>query len=767
MDQPGPQVPIARPVAARAVRARNAGNGYDGSDHYDSDRYGYGNGYGYQTQMQGEFARTWHFLISKGWIVLVTAALGLGLGYAIIKHAHILYAATATVQAEQDQPNILRMQMVQLRDPQAVDYLQTVAQSLNSRPLFERVADTCKLWDDPDFTNGLFVASPLLYKTNQAPRFSSSTNETPARTIVIDALDRMVKVRLRRGTRLIDITATHPLPAYTAMIANAIVNAYINDNAEREDTSIGLATKSLSKQAERVRKKLEQSENALQTYVEQHKASSLNQQQNTVVDKLKELSTRATEAKSLRLKVETEYAQVEKLGPNDLPTLLTVPSVAKDQTVLVLQLNLAKAENDFIGLCQRYKAKHPKYIQARTQINGLRTDLTNAVLGVVQTLKAGLDGAKASEEALNRAMNEQEASALDLSKLSIQYSVLSREVESDRALYDEVLKGTQEASITKETQQSGIVRVIQQAYLPEAPVWPKKMAIMASSGLAGILFGFVLLMGLRVTDTSIKTVDDAETMLGFSVLSAVPRAGSVKGDKDALIVASKPKSETAEAFRTLRASIAILGNDRRVFLFTSALPGEGKSFSSLNYAASLAQLGLKTLIIDADLRKPTIELALLGEETHAPGVADYQSGQKKLQEVVRQTNLENLYFISAGSIVTSPAELLAKDGLERLIKDALQHYDRLIIDSAPINAVGDTLLLVKSVHSVCLVVKAASTSSRYVLRCVQLLQSAKAPLTGVLLNQMPRHRSLSYGAYYDYHYHGKYGKEGVYGARVA
>ena len=756
--------PIVPTSAPSATTAGGRGDGYGG---YGDNGYGSGYGYGYQGQHQQDFARAWHFLLEKAWVIALTTAVALGLGYFYAKRAPVLYSATATVQAEQDQPNILSMRMAQLRDPQAIDYLQTVAQSLNTRPLLEHVADTCKLWDDPLFTNGLANLPRLLSNTNLATPFGADTKEPSDHARVLDALERIVKVKLRRGTRLIDIMVTHRVPVYTAVIANEIVNAYVNDNTEREDTSLGLATKTLSKEAERVRKKLEQSESALQAYVEQNRASSLDERQNTVVDKLKELSTRATEAKSLRIKTETEYAQITRLGTQNVPALMTVPTVAKDQAVLTLQLNLAKEENEFIGLCQRYKAKHPKYIQALTQIDGLKADLTNAVLSAVQTLKATLDSTKAAEDALNLALHEQETAAMELSKLSIRYKVLNRQVESDRALYDELLKGTQEASVTKATQQTGIVRVVERAHVPARPVSPNKLAIMGISCLAGILVGTMFLMGFRVTDTSIKTVDDAETMLGLSVFSAVPQTGQAKakGTGIVLIVVSQPKSPEAEAFRTLRASLTVLdgSEDRRVFLFASAVPQEGKTFCSLNYAASLAQLGLKTLIIDADLRKPSVQLGLLGQENNSLGVTDYQSGQKKLEEVVQSAQLENLYFISAGSVAASPAELLAKDGLEALIKEALRHYDRIIVDSAPINAVSDTLLLLKSVQAVCLVVRAASTSSRHVLRCVQLLEGAKAPLSGVVLNGMYRHRGLSYGAYYDYQYYGKYGQEGVYG----
>lgn len=708
--------------------------------------YGYGYGYGYGAQSSAEFARTWRYLVEKAWIVILATATLLGIGYLYLRRAPVLYSATATIQAEEDQPNILRMQMVQLKDIQAVDYLQTVAQSLSSRPLLERVAETNNLWADPRF-----LTDP-----------ASATN----RARVLNALEKMVQVKLRRGTRLIDITVKHRVPELTEKIANSIVSAYLGARAERVDTTIGLANESLAREAERLRKKLEQSENLLQAYKEQSKASSLDDRQNTVVAKLKELSTKATEAKSVRIKAETDYGQILNLGSN-IEALLNVPAISDDQTVLSLQSSLIKAENDFVALTQRYKEKHPKYIQASIQIRELRADITNAVLNAVKNVKGSLDAAKAAEQALDEAMQAQETAALELSKLSIQYSVLAREVETDRALYDAVLKGMKEASVTKETQQTGIIRVVQPAYLPETPVSPQKMAIMAMAGLAGIFLGVFIITGLRLADTTIKTVDEAETILGLSVFSVVPNMRHLKNGHSRLVVAEDQLSEAAEAFRTLRTSLTTLGHpdERRVSLFTSAMPSEGKTFCSINYAASLAQLGRKTLLIDADLRRPSVEATLVGGDRKSAGITEYLTGQKTLNEVVQRTKLENLHFISGGAVAANPAELLARDGLSSIIQDALRHYDRVVLDSAPINAVSDTLLVVKSAQNICLVVRAAQTSSRYVLRCVQLLRSAEASLSGIILNRMPRRRGLGYGAYYDYQHHGKYGKEGVYGSR--
>src|ERR1043165_1062906 len=375
-----------------------------------------GDGYG----GQGDFARMWHFLIQKGWVVVVTTCIALGLGYAYARRAHVVYSATARVQAEDEPPNILRTRVIDERDPHAVDYLQTVAQNLNSRSLLERVAHANNLWDDPRFTNGLALASPVAPDPTPDSALLTNSKEPPGHARVLDALEKIVKVRLRRGTRLIDITVTHSPPEIAAPIANSVVNEYVNENAEREDTSIELATRSLSKQAERLRKKLEESEKALQAYAETNKASSLDERQNTVVAELKELSTKATDAKSHRLKTETEYAQMSSLGTNNVPALMIVATVATDPTVLALQLDLEKAEHELAALRQRYKAKHPKYIQAQSQIDGLKASISNAVLGAVQKAKSSLDSARAAEEALNKALQDQEAAALELSKLSIQ-----------------------------------------------------------------------------------------------------------------------------------------------------------------------------------------------------------------------------------------------------------------------------------------------------------------------------------------------------------
>lgn len=694
--------------------------------------------------------RTWHALMERAWIVPLCLVISLALGFAYLRRAPVLYSATATLQVQQDQAPVFKIDNVQFQDLQALDFLQTIAQTLKTRPLLARVAESNNLAADP--------------------RFFSATIKPAAGEDLVGVLDRLTTVKLRRGTRLIDVTVKHSNPQLTDLLANSLVSEFISDNAEQHASTSEVANKTLDTEAARLRKKLQESEAALQAYRETNsKASSLDDRQNTVVAELKELSTKVTEAKSARIKLESDYNQVLTLG-NNPEALVTLPTIAANASVLAAKQNLIKAESEFAGLKQRYKEKHPKYVQAQTQLAALQNDLAESILKAAQGPKASLDAARASEEALESALRAQEASVRDLNKLSIQYGVLSREVESDRALYESVLKTMKETSVTKEIKPMRI-RVVQPAFTPKKPFSPRRVMIAALSGLGGIFAGFLLVLCLNFLDTSIKTVDEAETLLRFPVLATVSDLKEVKRKNHPLVVQDDPQSSGAEAFRTLRTSLSMLGRveDRRVFLFTSSMPAEGKTFCSLNYAASLAQLGLKVLLIDGDLRKPSVEPVLMGKDMETAGVTDYLTGRKSFEEVVQPCRLPGLFFISGGTIAPNPAELLAKDGLGELIERALKAYDRVVLDSAPVHAVSDTLLMLKNVQTVCLIIRGARTSTRSVARCVHLLKGAQAPLSGLVLNRMPLRRGMGYGyykysPYYDYRYHGKYSKKGVYGA---
>jgi len=268
---------------------------------------------------------------------------------------------------------------------------------------------------------------------------------------------------------------------------------------------------------------------------------------------------------------------------------------------------------------------------------------------------------------------------------------------------------------------------------------------------------------LQQLDNSIKSVDHAERVFGLPVLGAIPKNKLITDGKGRLFITDDPQSLCAEAFRTLRAALGLLGRDEdwKVVLFTSAVPSEGKSFTGANYAVAHAQQGKKTLIIDLDLRKPSLS-ETFGVSGNQIGATDVMLGREPFEKAVQTTRFENLFLMTAGKMVPNPAELLAGPWAKQLIEEAAKRFDKVVLDNAPVNAVSDTLLICKEAQTICLVMHARRTPVRVVSRALEMLRRAGGKPSGVVLNFLPG----SAGAGYYYYYSGNkyYGSKGVYGA---
>ena len=709
-----------------------------------------------------DLRQLYHVLLERIWAVLLVLILTAFLGGLYVVRSPKIYSATMTLQVDEES-KIVDFGKFKQEQQGTSEVLKTFEQTLVSRPILERVATTNQLAKNPAFLT--------IYEKRKGLFDAVTGNSDPQKELtqdnITETLATITESRLRRGTRLIDITVDHPNPTMAAQLANSIFKEYVQLSFEQYVSSGLSAGQFLVDEAQKLKTKLRASEQALQKYREDVKSISLDDKKDIIGQKLKELSAKATEANSARIRLESDLAQIKELGEN-IGGLLGIASVASDAAVRDIQSNLSKYESEFSSIKQRYLPRHPKYIGTLSALTEWRSALTNAVLKIPKSVELAYKGAKSSEETLEAALKEQAALALTLNKQKIEFEVLSREVESDRGLYDAVLKRMKESQVTKELQ-SDKLRLVQPAIPPMIPAKPQKVKIMAAAILVGLMGGLMLALLLNQIDSSIKSVDQAEEFLQMPVLTAIPQITSF-GAGRGLVVVDDAKSIGAEAIRTLRTSLSMLGKpeDRRVYLFTSAIPAEGKTFCSLNYAVSLAQQGAKTLLIDGDLRRPAVEKAISGKDKKGLGVTDFILGRKKLAEIVQTTGVENFSYIPAGTTAPNPAELLGQHGIEGLITEALLHYDRIVIDSAPVHAVSDTLLMLKHVQTVCLVARANRTPRKATLRAVQMLRHAGAPLAGLVLNRLPRRVGLGgyyYDSYYNYSYYGKYGAKGVYGAK--
>jgi capsular exopolysaccharide synthesis family protein len=685
-----------------------------------------------------DFHRYFFLIQRRLWLLIVIISLGVLGTLACLSRQPKIYASRAVIQVEQVEKNVLgsKVEDVQGAELDATDIMETFVQSLTSTSVMLGVAQTLGLDKDPSLFPGV------------------DKGTTYPDSAIAGILGSKVHVSLRRETRLIDIVAEDESPERARGIAAAVAQVYLRQTFEQQFKNSSQATQFLQEEAQKLKKKLEAAEQQLQTYKEQHNAVSLEDSQNIITAKLKNLNDRAIDAKNTRIRLESDIETLRKIPANDTARLLQIPSVAAIPEVSESRALVLRAEADLAGLQKRYLPLHPKYIAAVTQIQRLKQSLQDSLRDAGKILETQYASAKESEDKLNTLLQEQEQAALELSKLAIPYNTLQREVDSDKAMYDALNTRIRETSVSQRVEKSPF-HVIQEPLVTNNPVKPEMMKGIMIAFALSLAGGLGLIITMDSLDQTLRSVDHAEEFLGIPALAVIPEDSKAKSLQNAF---ESKDSRQAEAFRTLRAGLSLLGNEdaaRRVFLITSAVPGEGKSFSSLSLAHAFALNGYRTILIEGDMRRPSFHKAFpdLAKQQTA-GLAEVLSGNRLAEEVLVQTQQENLSILFAGGPAPNPAELLAGGGLDKVVAELKQHFDRIVIDTAPINAVSDTLTMISAVQYVCMVVRPAKTRKAAITRAIHMIEKAKGVLAGFVLN---RAKFRVGSGYYYYYYGNKYG----------
>jgi capsular exopolysaccharide synthesis family protein len=574
-------------------------------------------------------------------------------------------------------------------------------------------------------------------------------SKTLTREKTIKNLAANVKASLRRNTRLIDIAVRDTNPQLAAQLANSLVENYLEQDALAQHAITENANAFLRQEAERQEKKLQASEQTLQDYRKKVGSVSLEQSQDIITPRLQDLSKRLTQSKAALLQAGQAYQDSLKM-PAKIEDLLAYTNVMDDPDVVQISTDVAKHENDFVLIRQRYREKNPKYIAAAAALEGLKQLLaTNALkvrTRIQETLRIAYQNALVSQQGLEAELHETEGNAMQLSDSAVRFNLLTREVDSDKAQFDSIISRLGETAVAAQITPERI-RVIQPASIPEEPVSPKSKFIFALALFGGLIAGLGVSFVLDSVNTSIRTMDECELCLELPVLGTIPRLTNGEAKDNKFTTDGNDGSVGIESFRTLSTTLSMLRQEeeRKTFLFTSALQGEGKTFVSVNFAASLAQRGLRTLLVDMDLRRPMIEQVLTGRRVPLPGVTDYFLGNKKFDELCLQhKDLPKLFWIPAGSHVSNPLELLTRSDLQLFLNEGLAQFDRIVIDTVPLMPVSDALLMAGKVQTMVLVVQGCKTPRKAVQRSVQLLRQAH--LEGIVLNLLPK--GLFKGQYY-------------------
>jgi len=776
-----------------------------------------------------DFRRYWHSFLERIWIVAICVLAGLFLALGNLARTPKLYQAHTVLDVELEEPSFVptsdyatRTRSMFLASQEA---LRTIEQQLINPTFLARVVRSEGLAQDggraligQSIVADRSSSASERTEPSQAGDKTQNANGVTTFTPVEEALGRamvgMVQPAIRRGTRLIDLYVTHGDPATAQHLAEAVGREYIRNSIERRASSSEAALRYLLEEEERLKRNLQKSEAAVAEY----KANNPDALQlgggtaatgsqgaggsrgGLVEDNLQDINTKLAAAKSDQIRLEGQLQQVDQIG-NNIDALLGIPSISAAPMVAGARNNIIQIEASITTLALRYKDKHPRMMAAKASLAEAKDKLRQAVLAQRPILRNTLDQSKATEASLQQALQNQQGVAVNLNRTAIGYQELARQAETDRALYESVIRQIKDTNLAKGVKATAI-SVIEHSPLPNSPVSPRPKKTILMGLLGGLAVGLALVFGVDALDRSIKTVDQAESTLGLPVFAAVPdttdegpvsklkRRSKAFRSSNYRVVVETPESPAAEAFRNLRAALSLLGPEaeRKVSLFTSAVPSEGKSFTSANYSLALAQQGYRVLLIDGDLRRPNIHKIFRlpnarnnSDEDSAPGVTDCLVGEADVASAARQIpageiqlvdeSIEltkniltatggQLFVLGGGRRAPNPAEILAGPFFGQLVAKAATLFDRVVIDSAPILAVSDTLLMMPHVQTVCIVVRAGKTPRPAIRRAIILLAKSGIRPAGLVLNRLRRGRGVGYYYYYASHGYGK--EEGAY-----
>lgn len=785
-----------------------------------------------------DIRRFWHSIVERVWIIAICMLAGFFLALGYLARTPKLYQGHTVLEVEFQEPSYLpnddsatRMRSMFLASQEA---LRTIEQNLTNQTLLSRVVRSEGLAADggrallgetvvPEKKSTPAQQTETASPVGKTQTATGGTAFTPLEEALGRAMAGMVRPAIRRGTRLIDLYVTHPDPVMAQRLSEAVGREYIRNSIERRASLSEEALRYLLDEEERLKTNLQKSEAAVADYKAKNPdalqlgggTAATGSQQGSgaggggprgglVEDKLQDLNNKLTASKADRIRLEGELEQIQQIqqSGNNVDALLQVPSIAAAPMVVEARRTVTQIEASITTYALRYKDKHPKMIAAKAALADAKDKLREAVLAQPAILRNAIDQGKATETNLGRALQDQQGVAVALNRTAIGYQELARQAETDRALYESVLRQIKETSLSKDVK-ANAVSVIEHSPLPQSPVSPRPTRTIFLGLLGGLVAGLAFIFGADALDRSLKTVDQAENTLGLPVFAAVPdtadegpvsrlkrKGRKAFGSSNYRVVVETPESPAAEAFRNLRAALALLGPEaeRKVSLFTSAVPNEGKSFTSANYSLALAQQGYRVLLIDGDLRRPTMHKIFRfpsaednSDEDIEAGVIDCLLGEADIASAARQIPAGEIQIIDenvalTGNIHTAtggqlsvlaggrrspnPAEILAGPFFGRLVAEACTLFDRVVVDSAPILAVSDTLLMTPHVQTLCIVVRAAKTPRQAVRRAISLLAKSGIRPAGLVLNRLRRNRGVGYYYYYASHGYGK--EEGAY-----
>jgi capsular exopolysaccharide synthesis family protein len=659
------------------------------------------------------------------------------------------YTAVTTVEIARDSSQVTEFQGVE-RETSAVDqeFYQTQYGLLRSRALSERVATQLRLVDDPKFYE-MFGGAP------KRPAFLASDGRYPTagraerQRLAGEILGQNLAVNPTRLSRLVEIGFTSPDAAFSARVANAWAENFIQTNLERKIQATSYGRNLLQRQLALQKEQLDNSQRQLVTYASQQQIINLPAQaggdgkttseRSIVADDLAAFNAALSQATADRVQVEARYNQAGRSGAST--------EALRNQAINGLRQRRAELAADYQRLMVQFEPGYPAAQAIKSQVDQLDRSIAREEGRVSGSLEADYREARERESALQAKVDQLKAGYLDLRRRSIQYNIYQQEVDTNRALYDGLLQRFKEIGVAGGVGVNNI-SVVDPADVPQRPSSPKLLINLLISLLAGLGLGALIAFGLEQMDETIADPAEVGRRLGLSLLGSVPKTPSGIIPRDELL---DRKSELVDAYLAVNTNLGFTTEHGvpRSLAVTSTRPEEGKSTTAVALATMLARAGRRVILIDGDMRSPSIHH--LGGVDHDRGLSNFLAGDDQIETLTFDMSDLGFTAMSAGPIPPNAAELLTGNRLSLLIERLLERYDHVVVDTPPVMGIADAPLIASRVEGVIYVVESHGIRSSQVKTALGRLASANAHIVGGVLTKFEKDRA-HYGYGYEYGY---------------
>tara|TARA_R110002072_G_scaffold89232_4_gene199969 strand:+ start:97786 stop:99996 length:2211 start_codon:yes stop_codon:yes gene_type:complete len=666
-----------------------------------------------------------------------------------------VYRSTATLLIEANEANVVSIEQVYGLGAGGSEYYKTQFEILNSRRLAEDVVSKLALDTVEEFYEARSIYRQLRNLIEKPQELTTDLKKLRALSYFRENLT----IEPMLGTQLVEISFDSQDPELAARIANALGDAYIDNYLESKFDLTQKAADWLTGRLSGLRGNLEGSERRLQEFLKRENLVDVQGVNTLTARELDELTRKLVGARKVTAEAKNLLDQVGgRVESRFDPAWERIQFVTSDPLVRELKKEQVKASQNLVNLSQRYGPKHPKLLAAKSILDTATSNYQSRVLVVIRSLGNNYQNAQSEEQSFEQELNRAKGNIQRIGDKTYQLSELRREVEANQQLYNLFFtrfKETDQAAF-----ESANARFVDRAVRRGSPVKPRTTLIVAIAGVLAGLVGVVLSFLVAGLSNTFRSDADVEARLGISVLGMVPLIDKklIKEELQISAFNDKKLHGFSEAVRTVRTGIVLGSVEQsiKIMAVTSSVPGEGKTTLSTNLALAFGQME-RVLLVDADMRRPSVA-KVTGLPLNSKGLSDVVAGLATLDESIVELKEFGIDVLPAGTIPPNPLELLSAAAFKNLLLELGERYDRVIVDTAPTQAVSDSLVLSRLVETMIYVIRADETNVDVVRSGLKRLKQVDAPLLGVVLNRFDAKSASRYGyrakGYYDYYGYG-------------